>query len=585
MLWGRADWPGAAGCTACEYTCSHGTAPGVATFTMPIPQRGPVGQGTLRMLDGSGVVRLPGCKLDRLSVNYGGTAPTLTLYILDRRWRWAFGAISGTYNVRDAEYEIDPVHRRSVRQLATACLLAMGERTFSVEGLPHDVYPAVDWVDANPAQELESLAAAFDCRVVYRPSSDSVLVARRGVGIVPPANRPIAQSTPELDFPETPDAIVLSGGPVRTEAMFMLEAVGLDLDGQIKTLDALSYRPSRIFGKHDWAYSPPPNFSNLLDGDTTHADYERALGLAQQTVFRWYRVNMAYEADRNVGPPTIPGFGRVIRREQLLLEPTRMLTVTRPDGSLAERPAEVSGIFDRRKQIGFATSIGSFGNSANITRVNSGFSIDSERGLVIFDEPMFKQVGGTGEIEAADLRLLCAVQVRDVLTNSLHRYRAGVASSSPIGSGAAVVHVPELSLSVIGQYVLTNGNLPEESPKWKLVDVSTNRAELDRLAAAYIAAAGNHYKRGKALEIVYPGIVPIAPDGAIQQITWRLGVDGPPTTSVSQNTEHAYWLPTFEQRRRRPQPAVMGERNAPSEISQRTLRAAAGAASEAIRVA
>src|SRR5579859_4281525 len=101
-IYGRAYWPLARSCVNCTYTVSHGIQPGVAVFTMPPqPDRPPTGVGILRITDGTGILRLPDCKLHSLSVVMTDKGPMWQLYILDRRWKWEFGFIDGCYNVHD----------------------------------------------------------------------------------------------------------------------------------------------------------------------------------------------------------------------------------------------------------------------------------------------------------------------------------------------------------------------------------------------------------------------------------------------------------------------------------------------------
>jgi hypothetical protein len=48
----------------------------------------------------------------------------------------------------------------------------------------------------------------------------------------------------------------------------------------------------------------------------------------------------------------------------------------------------------------------------------------------------------------------------------------------------------------------------------------------------------------------YPGIIPIDCDGAIQQVSWRIGPGGP-TTIASMNCEHSDYVPDLPARRLR----------------------------------
>lgn len=550
---GRAEWPLAFGVVSGTYTISHGIAPSVATLTMPLPSRNPAGRGTLKITDGDGIVRLPNCKLDKVSVSYTDQGKLMTLYILDRRWKWEFGMISGTYNVRDAKGDLVLSTVRDAVQLARACLIAMGETGFAIEGLPVTEYPFVEWDHANPAESLQSLCDLYGCRVIYRHTSDTVLIAQTGVGDGLPAARAIKQSTPAVDFPERPDSVIIVGNDVRYEAMFTLDAVGEDIDGQVKLIDDLFYRP---VGGNGWSIAAPPNFPNIprlalstKSGDLTNEQqHQRILELAAKSVYKWYRISIVTSpAGDLVEDFTIPGYGgTIIRREQILLESVRLKQVLQHDGTWADMPAEVSGVFARDKQTSLAAT-DAFGNSENSERIESTFTIDSERGLVMFNDFVFRRKDS--KIFPAQLRLRCAVRIRDAVTGALSKYELALLSGNPEGNGPAIVHKPELSLRVQGVYSLRNKG-QTSNPTWRLVDVLTNRDEIDPIAGVFAKVAAEQYGSRAAEEITYPGIVPLSPDGAIQQITWTFGPDGCSTTA-SRNTEHAFWLPSYQQIRER----------------------------------
>ncbi len=540
------------GAISASYTCSHGISPSIATLTLPNVGRPPAGAGALVITDGFGVLRLNNAKIDRASVKRSTGGNFLTLYILDRRWKWKFGSISGTYNVRDSSGVILPYTLRTAVQLAQACLFEMGEFNFAIEGIPATEFPPVNWDHDNPAQALQSLVEQYDCRIVYRPSSDSVLIARRGFGFGLP-NGPIVESNPGIDFPERPAQIAVVGAPIRYQAMFVLEAVGLDIDGQIRPLDQLSYKPTA-----GWTVCAPPNFPQLprlaLDPRsnclTAEEQYQKTIDLAAQSVYKWYRISVD---DRILGTNNnfVPGFGEPIRREQIILENARLDTEIRPDGSIVDAPPLVMGTFDRRTlRTKESTNLQFGGNVGNAEFVDSGFTIDSERGIVVFDEPIFMAGTGAdkGKIFPAELVLLCSCQMRDSVTNQIVRYEFRLAGNGD-GANVEVIHRPELSYRIKANYTLTNPNQDLDPAVWQFVGLTNNAATIDPVALVYAEIAASAYQLDLPIEIEYAGIQPIAPDGAIQQISWEVGPDGP-RTRASRNTEHAYWFPTFEERRR-----------------------------------
>lgn len=275
-----AVWPGAVAVENCTYTCSHGITPGTA-FLSYIPQPDPktgrptepmVGQfGDLVFSDGVRTLRVRGCKVVRVTCSVASDGITYHLEIVDRRWRWVsshgarFGGIHGRYNRVDTRGKLVPWSIRSPYQLAKICLDAMGERNYEIR-LPNglrrsageniDRYlrlgenflrtatnPEMNWDHTPPAQCLSELADIFNCRVIYRPHSDTVLVAPLGEG-EPLPDGAVESFTPSVTVPEAPAKIGVVGSPIKWQAKFLLEAVGEDWDGMIVPINQLSYGPT-----------------------------------------------------------------------------------------------------------------------------------------------------------------------------------------------------------------------------------------------------------------------------------------------------------------------------------------------------
>lgn len=552
VLQGSAVWAGALTCVSCTYTCSHGVTPGVAVFTAVRQSDLPSEHGTLAFTDGIRTLALPNCKIAYLTDVATPNGRVWQLHIFDRRWKWAFGVINGTYNVRDDRGEVIPELRRSAAQLAALCLMAMGEQSAVVTGMPFDQFPGVDWEAANPAEALQALASQYGCRVVYRPDTDTVLVIRQGVGDQLPDGLPVTMDNPVLDPPERPDSLLLVGGVTLYEVLLVAEAVGEDADGEIKPIDDLSYKPAD--DKGGWKYSIPPNHQKLTQLKPNPAYEEltqdeldaKVRGLAEKTVYKWYRVKL--EAPDGSGKPLkVPEFGEVKDRRQLTITPERVTEAVGMDGSLAAKPAEIRGVFWRAKQ----STVGPkdpFGNSVNSEKLETPFQIDETRHLVMFDQPVFRKL--EKGIGPADLVLRCAVQVRDEKTHALGRFeltREFLGQS--LGTGPAVVRRPEIVFKIVGRYTLKNPNT-SDAGEWELTGQTDNADDTGPLADYLIRLAAAQYEFRAAQDREYPGILPILPDGAIQQVTWSVEVNKPPTTRASTNTEHAFWLPSFEENRR-----------------------------------
>src|SRR5947207_2520014 len=87
-----ATWPGVAGVASAIYVCSHGIGPSTAQI-VTFPQYAlPEKHGDLVFFDGTTTITIPDCLVDQIAVKRTRAGRIYTLDILDRRWRWLFGA-------------------------------------------------------------------------------------------------------------------------------------------------------------------------------------------------------------------------------------------------------------------------------------------------------------------------------------------------------------------------------------------------------------------------------------------------------------------------------------------------------------
>src|SRR5690242_16357043 len=89
-------------------TLSHGISPSVCTVEI-VPQDpftlAPF--GPLVLSYGSAQIVFPDCRIDRASYRLNAQGFVTSLQIQDRRWRWAYGSISGSYNILNAQIGIN----------------------------------------------------------------------------------------------------------------------------------------------------------------------------------------------------------------------------------------------------------------------------------------------------------------------------------------------------------------------------------------------------------------------------------------------------------------------------------------------
>lgn len=570
-LFGQARWPGVPAFLDCTYTCSWGITPGVATLTVS-PRLIEIAEvGDLVLSDGARAVTIPDCKVIRPS---GQRTPqeSVTLLIEDHRWRWRFGAISGRYNVPaertstvplverplnpagnppapppvppPGEEPVWPWTRKDSRQLATLCLLAMGEAQFDVSALDPTATPPTEWDAANPAVALQQIAEAQGCVVVYRPDAGSVLIAKRGEGAELPAGTILGQ-TGGLDAKVRPSRVVLYGAPVRFQVRFKLEAVGVEFDGRILPIDKLSYRPAG-----GWLKSGPPRFGNLpqsgLPGKRTNAD---AIQLASQWVYRAYRITTTAEGAPGRKDFTIPPAkgGRAARRQvrvkriqQIRLLPVKNTRARDDIGRDALAPAACYGkhIPPLAVKVGEIVAA-AYGDTTEETEVRCPFTVDADHQLIVFSRYVYG-FGDDGYMPAP-IVLECACEVQDPDNNQYVRYARDLRLAGGLGTEPAVIVHDDVRYLVTAEY-------------WHgltLRRVTDNRRQIAGRSAYYLAGEAARYGTDPEQERTYPGVRPIFPDGAVRQVTWSLGGGNSsnPQTRVSRNAEHALYLPTYEGRR------------------------------------
>ncbi|MEQ8636780.1 hypothetical protein [Gimesia maris] len=258
-------------------------------------------------------ILLQGCRPDKASVRRSATSHTWTIPVYDRRWKWKFGSFSGHWNVKK-NGEIEPRKKKTPRELADMCLEAMGEKNYDTrdlldlekkQSLPYrnQIFPEVHWDRIPPAQALSSLVTPLGYRVCLG-WDDRVRIRKYGEGALLPTEDLMSGGF-EANLPETPDSVTVLGGITMHEAIWDLEAVGLDIDGEWRPIDHLSYAPIDDRGEPNWTL-PVPGVFDMIKAPLDEIESMKTNGvpvdkdeylkrrdqysLAMQTVYRCYRL-------------------------------------------------------------------------------------------------------------------------------------------------------------------------------------------------------------------------------------------------------------------------------------------------------
>jgi hypothetical protein len=525
---GTVSFPGIppAAIIGADYTLGHGITPGVCNLRVVLGASVKSEVGDLVFRFGDVKLTFPQCALRSGSLKLGGRGHVWSLQIADRRWKWQYGAITGQYNIRGEDGKLDSrLPEKTPQELAKLLLEAMKEKGYDVSALPNEPRPEISWDAANPAGELAELCESLGCRVVLG-TDDKVRICRTGEGRELPDGGLAMNAGLGLERTIPPDELQIIYGPSVYQSKLRLEAVGEETDGSIEPIDKLSYIPEET---KSWVGGP----SSAKDEDYERDGAERSTGdLAEETVFRMYRI-----VGQVTGGLEIPGLKmpfEITGVDQYVLRDDLIETLAGDDGVRRTRPAYVAGVY-------YDELADDDGNTKPGTNYPHGFRIDTERRLVLFDQPVYKLADG-GDAPA-DLHLMTSYHLRVTPGGRLVRdERTRKLGGARHKTGPRVEHHPEIFSSFIVEY---DGIATAAAP-------TTNREETDREADYYLDALERQYKEvDRTSDVQYAGLVDICPDGAIQQVNWRVGDGGPALTRASRNTEANFYVASYAEKRRR----------------------------------
>jgi len=523
---GLFHFTGLADIIAGDFTLCHGISPSVCTLTTVPRPVSAANVGTLTISFGGQRIVLPECAVDSASITQGNGF-RWQIRILDRRWKWQFGAVYGRYNLRKKNGDVETETEKSPRDLATILLRAMGEQGFDVSRLPNESRPMVEWLAANPAQELAALCDSLGCRVVLG-LNNRVTLWPAGQGKELPIGGTAISGGYGVQAKIRPDMLMVVGGPVVFQTKLALEPVGEDTDGSIVPIDKLSYKPTSGWAGEDTNYFNGVTATWTEDG---HTKYARSLAL--KTVWRWYRITG--QAEGGIGPRGVPG--RFESIDQLLpLGDTLNETAPDADGIERAKPATIDGVY--------WPYLFPPGNTPEGTPCIVPFSLDTARGIVQFQNPVFKWITPTTAAiakAAAEIYLTTTYQVRPNKNDSfLFKQHFRELPGRKRGAGGRVLQHPEIILRPIVRY-----------NKKAVVRIDSNDNEVVAEMNHYIDAALKEYNSPVSTEMLYAGMMAVELDGAICQWSFSCGKNAEATTRIGRNSEPAIEAVPYAEMRRR----------------------------------
>jgi hypothetical protein len=519
---GLVTFPGLPVLTGASFTFTHGIMPSVLSFNT-VPSTNFVPQiGDMKITFGGEEIVFKDCAVTKANLRIEGGF-RWSIMIQDRRWKWKYGEISGRYNVRRDDNSIDPKTEKTPHELAQLLCEAMGEDDADFELLPNDTQPESIWEESNPASELQNLCDVLNCRIVLG-LNNRVKIWPLGQGEELPANGLEMNQGFGFSRAAKPDSLKIIGGSVLVQAKFKLIAVGEDTDGSIKPINDLSYAPAA-----GWEFQSRLSFSEVEGTYVRDGVALKTIDLAKKCIWKWYRLEKF--ADDTLNIPGLPD--NEITKIQSLLPISDSLL------DMSDVPLAAGSKEPKRIQIeGSWWPLGDdYENMPVGSRYPDEFNVDQARGIVQFNQPVIK-LDDADRNFPADLFATVVFSVKDEETGNPFRFTATRELDGPKNNTKArILKYPEIIRQIIVRY---NGSA--------VTEIEDNQDEVQAEVDHYLDAVEKEYELDQSSEVQYAGILPIALDGAVSQVTWEVGSRA--TTRASKNAEHAK-TEHYKQRRQR----------------------------------
>lgn len=578
-----------------SFTVGPGVTPSRCTiYIAPQPEPIPI-VGTLQIYDDTGGVTFPDCHAQSLSVEIKGlTVWAVTL--MDTRWRWVYGEISGEYNVRDARGRIIPSQVRTPQQLANLLFAAMGVARADVSRMPNTLFPEKIWDTANPARELTTLLEETGCLVTLG-SANVVQVWPIGKGGLLPDDNTLLDLQQLFEIPDVPDSLVFRGGRDQYQIPLRLVPVAEDTDGTLVDINKVSYAPKvpPEFKGHAWGLSDMPFANAVCEAEEDMRKLQKKAvqrNLAAKWIFRGYRVSLAEKGDLPLEietivdgksqKETIKDFQRILplnsyrlRRsaplkadplDPLAFDPLKLFSSEGPTGAIYGRWYDPKAGMNNLDFLRGRTSRQEADEAKNLSLrplptgiiddpkhrfevYSSGWTLDAERGIVFFADPVF---------ELLDIDLSGGDPLRDDLVEQSVKVPALLYLVVSFGvrheTTRAWVHrdvrrkLPGAKYGTKPKYVYRT-EVSYQTWRDQLVDrMSSNKVDFEKAAAQYLDHEQHRIIGDRPASATYAGFKKLYLDGAIRQVTWFIDDAGYARTRASRNRDEPNVAETYQQK-------------------------------------
>jgi hypothetical protein len=490
MSW---SFPGISYPVECVYTQTLGFQPDVAKL-LCLPQVGTLpSTGTLTLTWDATTITLPNCTIDTAQMRVSEDGIMVTLLAKDRRDRWARVApISGEYNAVRGGTAI-AAQQKTLRQLGTILMTALGEPGAVVTALPTTIYPPVSWDCSSVVEAAEQLFTEYGFSVALGFGVEAVTVVQLGTGATLPTTGQFATSD-SIDPKSVPQYVLNCFEPSLMQVRLKLEPVGQETDGTWEHINSLTYKPAA-----GWENVVPISLSDLKPATATTLQYQQAVGYVR----RAYRIS-GFAG----GTLTIPIVGGAISSvADILPVMTRLLTTEDVHPDEGYQPWKVYGKYlIEHKQKGQPDNpiIEITDNDDEV--LGRQMRLYPDDGLVIFEEPMYYIA--SNEYRPADLWLETTIRLRDATTFAWRHYEYPV-EIDPTGYGYHVIKHQDYQAETVVIYDSTHS----------VTGSTNNQTALNAIGDAWAVAVAGTYNTTIGQHKVYQGPkLDLRCDGAIAQV-------------------------------------------------------------------
>lgn len=357
-----------------------GIQPSATTVRMlEPPEAGDVGK--LSLTDGFGKNLEVDMVVESVAKVFSGEGTVHDVVLKDLRAFWKFGGVMGRHNQPDAAGR--PTKEKSLKMLALECLVAMpGQPDFTIDALPDNEYPPVDWVFANPAEMLQSLLGSR-YSIVYQLDGGVDICKTNEGKTYEDESEYLALATAKRKDRDYAFVAVVGGANIR-QVTRKLVLLGLDVDGKWKALKELSYAPDS---------------SNEFGGFCTpfyQDGFEMMISDAPEL--------------KDLVPHIFRVWGGIPAAELPVLRETCTVEIDDETGETRYAPPGISGSVPKTRN--------GLYSGEDEERKHAGYSIDEKAGLVKFDDPQVVTPDDTKNLNLAasvspvgDMTLTYAYQV------------------------------------------------------------------------------------------------------------------------------------------------------------------------------